>query len=71
MLVNPCRGGLSDLGTEQSGAISLRERVPIVGQKTGVVKPGETKSFRLAFDTIPESWNQDLPQLVIAQIQFG
>ena len=52
------------------GRVVLRERVPIVG-KTGSLKPGETKSFRLPFDNLPESWNQSLPQLVIAQIIFG
>jgi hypothetical protein len=53
------------------GQVVLRERVPIVGQKTNGLAPGETKSFRLAFDNIPESWNQILPQLVIAQIVFA
>lgn len=51
--------------------VVLRERVPIVGQRTGGLKPGETKSFRLPFDNLPEGWNQGLPQLVIAQIIFG
>jgi hypothetical protein len=49
----------------------LRERVPIVSMKMGGLKPGETKPFRLAFDTIPESWNQAMPALVIAQMQFA
>jgi hypothetical protein len=53
------------------GQVVLRKRVPIVGQKTNGLAPGETKSFRLAFDDIPESWNQILPQLVIAQIVFA
>ena len=48
----------------------LRERVPIVSSKMGGLKPGETKPFRLAFDTIPPSWNQTMPGLVIAQMQF-
>ena len=48
----------------------LRERVPIVNRKMGGLAPGETKRFRLPFDNIPEDWNQDRPQLVIAQIQF-
>jgi len=48
----------------------LRERVPIVSVKMGGLKPGETKPFRLAFDTIPASWNQTMPGLVIAQMQF-
>jgi len=46
----------------------LRQRVPIV--KNGL-KPGEEKPFRMAFDTIPESWNQAMPGLVIAQMQFA
>ncbi|MGC9947156.1 MAG: FxLYD domain-containing protein [Bryobacteraceae bacterium] len=53
------------------GQLVLRRRVPIVGQKMGGLAPGEIKNFRLAFDDIPDSWNQALPQLVIAQIVFG
>lgn len=53
------------------GQLVLRERVPIIGSRTGTLAPGQKKSFRLAFDTIPGSWNQALPQLVIAQIVFG
>ena len=53
------------------GQVVLRERVAIVRSRQGGLKPGETKGFRLAFDTIPESWNQALPQLVIAQILFN
>ncbi len=53
------------------GQSIMRERVPIVGARMGGLKPGETKKFRLPFDTIPETWNQALPQLVIAQIVFG
>jgi len=53
------------------GQVVLRERMPIVSRKMGGLAPGEIKNFRLAFDNIPESWNQALPQLVIAQIVFG
>src|SRR6266567_2044657 len=52
------------------GQVVLRERVAIAGRKTGDLRPGETKSFRLAFDSIPESWNKQMPDLVIAQILF-
>jgi hypothetical protein len=41
-----------------------------VNKRTGGVAPTETKSFRLPFDNIPESWNQMMPQLVIARIDF-
>jgi len=50
------------------GEVVLRKRVPIVNS---LVKPGESRSFRLPFDEIPESWNNQMPQLVIAGIQFG
>ena len=47
-----------------------RERVAIVGQTTGPLAPGVSKPFRLAFDDLADNWNQALPRLVIAQIQF-
>jgi hypothetical protein len=52
------------------GQLVLRKRVPIVSPRMGGLKPGETKSFRLPFDELPESWNQALPQLVIAGVKF-
>jgi hypothetical protein len=53
------------------GQLTLRQRVAIVSPKMGVLKPGETKSFRLPFDNLPESWNQQMPQLVIASVKFN
>lgn len=53
------------------GRIVLRQRTPIVSAKMGGLAPGQTKNFRLAFDVLPESWNQAMPELVIAQIVFG
>jgi len=50
------------------GEVILRERVPIV--VTGL-KPGEMRAFRLPFDDIPGSWNNQMPQLVIARIEFA
>ncbi len=53
------------------GQAVLRERVPIVRSRGGQgLKPGETRGFRLPFDSIPPGWNQALPQLVIAAIEF-
>jgi hypothetical protein len=49
----------------------LRERLPIVREKMGGLRPGDSKDFRLAFDTLPNTWNHGSPQLVIAGIQFG
>lgn len=53
-----------------SGQVVYRERVPVVGRKTGPVPTGQTRSFDLAFDNVPSTWNQVLPDLVIAQIHF-
>ena len=50
------------------GEVILRERVPIV--VTGL-KPGETRAFRMPFDAIPSGWNNQMPQLVIARIEFA
>jgi hypothetical protein len=52
------------------GQVVLRQRVPIVSQKAGGLAPGETKPFRLPFDNLPESWNNVMPQMVIARIDF-
>ncbi len=51
-----------------SGLVALRERVPIV--KTPL-KPGETREFRLPFEGVAPSWNQTMPELVIAHIAFS
>ncbi|MGC4054344.1 MAG: FxLYD domain-containing protein [Paludibaculum sp.] len=53
------------------GQLVLRERVAIVKLSGKGLKPGETRAFRLPFDSIPSSWNQALPQLVIARIEFA
>ena len=50
--------------------VVLRQRTPIVSSKGGGLAPGAMKPFRLPFDTIPESWNNVMPQLVIARIDF-
>lgn len=55
---------------DQIGQTVLRERVAIIGRKTGPVATGQTRPFELNFDNIPVSWNQVLPDLVISQIVF-
>jgi len=56
--------------TDYYGKELTRERGAIIGQTTGTLAPGASKPFRLAFDDLADSWNQALPALVIAQIQF-
>ncbi len=51
------------------GQVVLRERVAIVRPNIGLA-PGEIRKFRLPFDNLPGSWNQGMPQLVIAHIRF-
>ena len=50
--------------------VVLRERVAIVRLKTGGLSPAQTKPFRMPFDNMAGSWNQAMPQMIIAQIQF-
>ncbi len=53
------------------GQVIHRERVPIVRRTPGKpFRPGDTRPFRLAFDSIPAGWNQVRPDLVIARISF-
>ena len=49
------------------GEVILRERASIATN----LKPGETRAFRLPFDDIPGGWNNQMPQLVIARIEFS
>jgi hypothetical protein len=53
------------------GRMIHRERVPIVKAKGPQLGPNETRAFRLPFDTLPSEWNQAMPKLVIAQIEFA
>jgi hypothetical protein len=55
---------------DSHGQMVFRPRVAIVTTHMGGLKPGETKTFRLPFDEIPPSWNQTMPQMVIAGVKF-
>lgn len=56
---------------DYAGQEVARERVFVVGGPgSGPLAAGQARPFRLPFDTIPDSWNQVMPALVIAQIQF-
>jgi len=55
---------------DPNGSMVLRERVSVVGRKTGSVAPGQTRAFEMNFDNIPANWNQVMPSLVISQIHF-
>jgi hypothetical protein len=48
-----------------------RERVPVV-QASAASPFGskQVRAFELPFDNLPDSWNQAMPHLIIAQIRF-
>jgi hypothetical protein len=52
---------------DYAGQEIARESASVVRD---TLAPTQTRSFRLPFDTIPDSWNQQVPTLIIAQIQF-
>ncbi|MFZ0593615.1 MAG: FxLYD domain-containing protein [Bryobacteraceae bacterium] len=54
-----------------NGQMVHRERVPIVRAKGKPLNPGATREFRLPFDTLPPNWNQTMPHLVVARIEFA
>ena len=53
------------------GVEAGRQRSTFVDSRTGPLEPGETQPFRMAFDNVPEYWNQAFPNLFISQIQFA
>jgi hypothetical protein len=53
------------------GQVVARELAAIVREKDGALYAGESRPFRLPFDSLPDAWNQTMPQLVIAEIRFG
>jgi hypothetical protein len=48
-----------------------REKVPIVRAGAAALEPGQTRAFRLPFDSLPEGWNQAMPSMFIARIVFA
>lgn len=53
------------------GTEIVRQRSALVSERSGVLQPGDTQTFRMAFDSVPDGWNQILPDLFIAQIRFS
>jgi hypothetical protein len=47
-----------------------RERTSLVTRKQGGLAPGQFRHFSISFDNVPDSWNQAMPNLVIAGIEF-
>jgi hypothetical protein len=57
--------------TDPYGQRLHRERVQLVRPRGGVLQPGDSRTFRLPFDNLPEGWNQALPYFAIARIEFA
>lgn len=55
---------------EINGIELHRAPTAIVRANAGL-PPGGEREFRLAFDAIPEGWNQSMPNLFIAEIVFA
>ncbi len=55
---------------DYSGREIKRELAAVVGARGGSLGPNVTKPFRLAFDDVPDEWNHQMPDFVIAQIRF-
>jgi hypothetical protein len=53
------------------GQVIKREIVTLAGGRTGPMPSQAIKTFEVNFDNIPDSWNQTMPDLVIAEIKFS
>ena len=47
----------------------LQQDRPII-QAAAPLAPGETREFRLYFDSIPDSWNRQVPQFQLVAMEF-
>lgn len=57
--------------TGLQGGTIYRERKTIFSSGKDPLKPGETRPFRLAWDYLPDDWNQALPRIAVARIMFA
>jgi hypothetical protein len=53
------------------GQVIKREIVTLAGGRTGPLPSQSITTFEVNFDNIPDTWNQTMPDLVIAQIKFS
>lgn len=49
--------------------VVLREEQEIVNAQGEFLKPGQTRSFQIRLDQIPDSWNRQVPELQIVSVQ--
>ena len=49
--------------------VVLRDEQEILGGRSEPLRPGQTRSFQIRFDRIPDSWNLQVPQFEIVSLQ--
>lgn len=66
------RNDLKEIAQKETMPLSLiRTREPYVDTQpvsASPLKPGETREFRLIFDSVPADWNQEYPEVRLVQI---
>lgn len=58
------------LFTDVNGREVARKRAVVVNERFKILAPSQSRRFELPFDSLPDTWNQTMPRLVIAQIIF-
>jgi len=48
--------------------VILQEDQPVLGETAAPLGPGQTSDFQLRFDSIPDSWSQQIPQFQLVSI---
>lgn len=50
--------------------VVLREDQEVIKARSASLAPGEAREFRLLFDRIPDSWNQQVPQFQLVALEL-
>jgi len=50
--------------------VVLRDDQEVIKARSAPLLPGETREFRLLFDRIPDSWNQQVPQFQLLSLEL-
>lgn len=53
-----------------SGKIILHETRRVFGGHGAAIEPGQRRDFQLAFESVPDAWNKNYPDLKIAALTF-
>jgi len=50
------------------GRVVLQEDQPVLAETAAPLGPGQTRDFQLRFDSLPDSWSQQVPQFQLVSI---